>query len=51
MNFQFIYENRYEKMGHLYEQELALNNMTYGLGVFFAKDAYEPDATYRSNYV
>ncbi|WP_404521014.1 MULTISPECIES: methyl-accepting chemotaxis protein [unclassified Paenibacillus] len=40
-----------EDYGHLYEQELALNDMTYGLGVFFAKDAYEPDTTYRSNYV
>ncbi|MGW9527528.1 hypothetical protein ACWHAM_07170 [Paenibacillus terrae] len=24
-----------EDYGHLYEQELALNDMTYGLGVFF----------------
>ncbi|WP_025716939.1 cache domain-containing protein [Paenibacillus sp. 1-18] len=37
--------------GRLFEQELLLNDMTYGLGVFFAKDAYEPGVTYRSQYV
>ncbi|WP_226000034.1 hypothetical protein [Paenibacillus sp. BJ-4] len=47
---QLVTGMKIDDYGRLFEQELALNDMTYGLGVFFAKDAYEPGVTYRSQY-
>ncbi|KAF6562227.1 methyl-accepting chemotaxis protein [Paenibacillus sp. EKM202P] len=44
-------EMNIEDYGRLFEQELTLNDMTYGLGIYFAKDAYDPGVTYRSIYV
>ncbi|MGY5485561.1 methyl-accepting chemotaxis protein [Paenibacillus sp. ALE2] len=40
-----------ESYGRFFEQELALNDMSYGLGIYFAKGAYDPGVTYRSIYV
>lgn len=40
-----------EGYGRYFEQELALNDMSYGLGIYFAKGAYDPGVTYRSIYV
>ncbi|WP_256022546.1 hypothetical protein [Paenibacillus kribbensis] len=44
---QLVTGMKIDDYGRLFEQELALNSVTYGLGVFFAKDAYESGVTYR----